>query len=145
MSLMSSLAAAVTRIAHPGERGRVQYDAPADGVPDAFQQLLTRPWRAQPEDTVGGWCITLAADPRTPSGGALAIAMFLSRDLASHIAAIHNDSLTPPSSPTSEPDPGSALPRRDPESALPRSDPESALPRTEVVGASVPRQGTGSV
>lgn len=126
MSLRSNLAAAVTRIAHSGERSRVEADAPADELPDAFHQLLTRPWRAQPEDTVGGWCITLAEDPRAPSGGALAIAMFLSRDLATHIAAIHNSSLD--DAPVPPPAPGAG--------------PAPVVPG--VVGPSVPRQGAGT-
>lgn len=65
----------------------------AKRLPQEFLQLMTRPWRAQPENTVGGWCVTLAEDPRTPAGGALAIAMFLSRNVAEHIAEVHNDSL----------------------------------------------------
>jgi hypothetical protein len=95
VSLKRSLAAAVTRVTHApvGSQGPIPTDAPSDGLPDPFLQLMTRAWRAQPEDTVGGWCITLAEDPRSPSDGALAIAMFLSQDLAVHIAQIHNASL----------------------------------------------------
>ena len=58
-----------------------------------FLELLTREWRAQPDDTVGGWCVTLEEDPRSPSSGALAIAMFLGREVAEHIAEVHNWSL----------------------------------------------------
>lgn len=98
MSLKSNLAAAVAKVAHPAsvERGSTERVGPSAGVPDPFRQLMHRPWRAQPEDTVGGWCITLAEDPRTPADGALAIAMFLSRDVAVHIAEIHNRSLDRP-------------------------------------------------
>jgi hypothetical protein len=63
------------------------------GIPQEFLELMNRPWRAQPETTVGGWCVTLAEDLRTPAEGALAIAMFLSRDIATHIAEMHNRSL----------------------------------------------------
>ena len=66
------------------------------GIPQEFLELMNRPWRAQPETTVGGWCVTLAEDGRTPAEGALAIAMFLSRDIAAHIAEMHNRSLEQP-------------------------------------------------
>jgi hypothetical protein len=89
VSLMSSLAAAVTRVTHaPPARQDTSHV-----LPDPFLELLTKRWRAQPEDTVGGWCITLEEDPRSPSDGALAIAMFLSEELANHISDIHNQSL----------------------------------------------------
>lgn len=42
---------------------------------------------------MGGCCVTLAEDPRSTGQGALAIAMFLSRDVAIHIAEVHNRSL----------------------------------------------------
>jgi hypothetical protein len=50
-------------------------------------------WRAQFDDLVGGWCITLAADPRTPAGGANWIADFVSQDIAEYMAALHNSYL----------------------------------------------------
>lgn len=62
-------------------------------IPKEFLELMSRPWRAQPEATLGGWCVTLAEDPRSTSDGALAIAMFLSREVAEHIADMHNRSL----------------------------------------------------
>ncbi len=95
MSLKSQLAAAVAKVAHPvpPDRGSAEAEDPPTTVPDPFLQLMERSWRAQPEDTVGGWCITLAEDPRTPADGALAIAMFLSRAVAVHIAEMHNQSL----------------------------------------------------
>lgn len=66
------------------------------GIPKAFTEYLTRSWRAQPENSLGGWCVTLAEDPRTPAEGALPIAMFISEDLATHIANVHNRSLEEP-------------------------------------------------
>lgn len=94
MSLRTSLAAAVTRVTHPQPvADLIESGAGGGGVPDPFLHLLTRPWRAQPDDTAGGWCVTLDEDPRTPGTGALAIAAFLSRDLATHIAEIHNRSI----------------------------------------------------
>ena len=62
-------------------------------IPRGFLQLLSEPWRAQPDDTAGGWCVTLYEDPRSPGSGALAIAMFLSQEVAVHIAETHNASL----------------------------------------------------
>jgi hypothetical protein len=63
------------------------------GIPKEFFELLSREWREQPDDTLGGWCVTLAEDPRSPADGALAIATFLSRAVATHIAEVHNRSL----------------------------------------------------
>jgi hypothetical protein len=63
-------------------------------MPREFVELMTREWRAQPDDTAGGWCVTLARDPRSPAQGALAIGMFLSREVATHIAELHNGSLS---------------------------------------------------
>jgi hypothetical protein len=92
VSLRTQLAAAVSRVTHhqPPSQSAVP---DADAVSEAFLRLMSRPWRAQPEDTLGGWCVTLAEDPRSPADGALAIAMFLSREVALHIADIHNQSL----------------------------------------------------
>jgi hypothetical protein len=67
-----------------------------------FLELLTREWRPQPDDTVGGWCVTLGEDPRSPGAGALVIAMFLSREVAVHIAEVHNRSLLRESPPPGE-------------------------------------------
>lgn len=47
-------------------------------------------WRAQPENTIGGWCVTLEDDERTPADGAFTIACFVSEELAAHIAILHN-------------------------------------------------------
>ena len=47
-------------------------------------------WRAQPEDTVGGWCVTPADDPRKPSEGARMICDFPNEAAAKHIANLHN-------------------------------------------------------
>jgi hypothetical protein len=62
-------------------------------MPDHLRMLLTHEWRAQPDNTMGGWCVTLAEDPRAPADGALAIASFLTRTVATHIADVHNHSL----------------------------------------------------
>ena len=62
-------------------------------IPREFLELMTQPWRAQPDTTLGGWCLTLAEDPRTTSEGALPIAVYLSREVAEHLADLHNRSL----------------------------------------------------
>lgn len=57
-------------------------------------KVLSQGWRAQPNDLIGGWCVTFIDDPRTPADGAPTIADFVSRDVAQYIADIHNDRLT---------------------------------------------------
>lgn len=95
MSLKSHLAAVVAKVAPPGrpEAGAAGPESTRGTLPDPFLQLMERAWRAQPDDSAGWWCITLAEDPRTPADGALPIAMLLSRDLANHITKMHNNSL----------------------------------------------------
>jgi hypothetical protein len=39
---------------------------------------------------IGGWCITPAADPRTPAEGASSLGDFLTEELAAHIVLLHN-------------------------------------------------------
>lgn len=50
--------------------------------------VLTIRWYAQPDDLIGGWCVT--ADPRPPSAGAAEIASFTGRNVAEHVAHLHN-------------------------------------------------------
>lgn len=42
------------------------------------------PWFAQPDDTIGGWCVTTEDVP--PSEGARVVAEFVSEDVARFIA-----------------------------------------------------------
>jgi hypothetical protein len=51
---------------------------------------ITQKWRAQRDDLVGGWCVTPDADGRTLSEGAPALAQFVSKGIADHIAQLHN-------------------------------------------------------
>lgn len=53
--------------------------------------ILRSEWRAQEDDTLGGWCITDAAIPGTPADGNPPIAHFIHEKVALHIAGIHND------------------------------------------------------
>lgn len=54
--------------------------------------VLRNPWIAQPEDTIGGWCVTLAI-PATPAQGNPPIADFCTQEIAQHIANLHNASI----------------------------------------------------
>lgn len=47
-------------------------------------------WRAQPEDTIGGWCVTAEDDTRTPADGAIPYGEFSMRHVAQHVADAHN-------------------------------------------------------
>lgn len=55
--------------------------------------MLKRRWRACEDDAVGGWCIALESDTRTPGEGAFTVGNFMSRETAQHIAELHNVSL----------------------------------------------------
>jgi len=61
----------------------------------AMVDPMMSPWRAQANDVIGGWCITLAEqlDSRTPAEGAADLADFVSEEAAHHIATLHNDFL----------------------------------------------------
>ena len=51
--------------------------------------ILRNPWIAQPNDLIGGWCVTLAAAV-TPAQGNDPVADFCSQEVAGYIARIHN-------------------------------------------------------
>lgn len=51
---------------------------------------LTVRWAPVEDDTIGGWCVIDAADPRTPAEGAVSIASFVTQDVAEHMATFHN-------------------------------------------------------
>ncbi|MEV5819272.1 hypothetical protein AB0L22_08865 [Micromonospora haikouensis] len=51
--------------------------------------VLAATWTAVPNDEIGGWAVT--TDGRTPAaGGVMAADMMWSREIAEHIAAVHN-------------------------------------------------------
>lgn len=52
--------------------------------------ILRAEWKAQEDDTIGGWCITDAAMPGTPADGNAPIAHFVHAETARHMAAVHN-------------------------------------------------------
>lgn len=56
----------------------------------SVEEMMGKPWRAQPDDLIGGWCITLAEDPRTPAEGAPSLADFCDEPWAVHVAELHN-------------------------------------------------------
>jgi hypothetical protein len=55
-----------------------------------MDEYLEKPRRAQPDDLIGGWCITLKDDWRTPAEGARTLADFCDEPLAVHVADLHN-------------------------------------------------------
>jgi len=50
-------------------------------------------WRVSIDDTIGGWCIVVARDKRTPAEGSIPVANFLTEGIARHIVALHNASI----------------------------------------------------
>ena len=52
--------------------------------------IVRAEWRAQEDETIGGWCITDAAIPGTPADGNPQIASFVHETVARHMAAVHN-------------------------------------------------------
>lgn len=54
--------------------------------------LLRVRWKAAEETTIGGWCVQ-PEDAPPPHEGGVAIADFVAREHAEHIAQLHNDSL----------------------------------------------------
>jgi len=47
-------------------------------------------WKAAPDDVIGGSCVMLLSESRTPAEGAVPIAEFLTEDVARHVAYAHN-------------------------------------------------------
>jgi hypothetical protein len=45
-------------------------------------------WYARENDVIGGWCVMPVDEP--PSYGVREVCDFVSRELAEHIAAVHN-------------------------------------------------------
>lgn len=63
-----------------------------DTATDWTAQALAARWTAVPNDEIGGWAVT--TDGRTPlAGGRMAADMVMTRELAEHIAALHNATL----------------------------------------------------
>jgi len=56
------------------------------------EELLKVRWQAAAQTTIGGWCVQPEGEP-PPHEGGIAIADFVARDHAVHIAQLHNDSL----------------------------------------------------
>ena len=50
---------------------------------------LDREWFARENDIIGGWCVMPVDE--SPSLGVMEVADFTTRELAEHIAAIHNE------------------------------------------------------
>lgn len=62
------------------------------GVVNLRTGPLAEEWRAAHNNIIGGWCIALACDTRTPADGAVVLVdMICNREVADHIARMHND------------------------------------------------------
>lgn len=59
-------------------------------VDEQWAERLREEWQAVPEDTVGGWCVVLKKERRTPAEGAPVIVYFAGKSEAFHVARIHN-------------------------------------------------------
>jgi hypothetical protein len=56
---------------------------------EVTQDYLNTQWYAMPEDTIGGWCVKInEISPSQSPGGE--VALFISEEVAKHIANIHN-------------------------------------------------------
>lgn len=58
---------------------------------DLVHAVLTCRWHAVADDLIGGWAVMPTPDP--PSAGYPQIGVFLSREIAEHIARQHNTAL----------------------------------------------------
>jgi len=59
-------------------------------------ELVKNRWYVQPDDLIGGWCITNIPIPpsqHTKENGAYSIGDFISYEIAAHIVQIHNENL----------------------------------------------------
>lgn len=66
---------------------------------------MREPWTAQPENTVGGWCVTMSRIPGTPADGNPPVCDFVNQELAEHVAKLHNDWLEAGGRPVSDDEP----------------------------------------
>jgi hypothetical protein len=57
------------------------------------QEFLTKPWKAIQDDLIGGICIVLEEETKTPATGAYVVVNFVYPPVAVHICEIHNESL----------------------------------------------------
>lgn len=62
-----------------------------DGRVD-LDKVMTAPWRARPNDVIGGWCVQPVGDP-SPAEGGCEIGDFIAEDIAMHVAELHNREL----------------------------------------------------
>jgi len=67
-----------------------------------LKTALESPWQAVEDNVIGGWCVILKYEERTPAEGAIQIVSFLDRHLAAHIANAHNAGLPPTAFKTDE-------------------------------------------
>lgn len=80
------------RVRAAAEDARLRLLRPADEWPGRIVNANAegRPWRAEPDDLIGAWCVVV--DRRgTPATGNPPLGTFISQRLARHIAQLHND------------------------------------------------------
>lgn len=67
-------------------------DALADlaRYPHLDKDPMDQRWRVSADDLIGGWCVVLEVDTRTPAEGAFQLMEFVSADLAQHVVDLHN-------------------------------------------------------
>lgn len=72
-------------------------DATPDTLREEYGHLTKAPaehrWKAQEENTIGGWCITIEDIPGTPADGNPPIGAFMTEDVAARVVALHNETL----------------------------------------------------
>jgi hypothetical protein len=69
-------------------------DIDADSMRERNRHILRlaleKPWKAQPENTMGNWCVTVAEIPGTPADGNPPVAEMIYENVAAHVAELHN-------------------------------------------------------
>lgn len=84
-------------IAAAGDEHTIYQDASSDWLNsrarEIFMTATERKWVAQEDNTMGGWCITVADIPGTPADGNPVVGNFVTEEMARHVVAVHNDSL----------------------------------------------------
>jgi hypothetical protein len=57
--------------------------------------VLSSTWYAKPDDLIGGWCVMpVDCTPAEAPKGIAEVASFVYKEVAEHMAAIHNEWLT---------------------------------------------------
>lgn len=61
---------------------------------ELFNQVINERWRVAENDLIGGWCIVLEQDKRTPANGSWGfIDMIVTEQIAQHVVDCHHAAL----------------------------------------------------